>query len=141
MRFRQSLVTAAMLLGVCGVALADNDCSFKTLTLHGSYVFAATGYNIVAGVAQPKAIVEAINFNGDGTLSVPAATVSLNGTIMRSPPGGTGTYTVEPGCTGTLTFTGGPSFDIVISPKGDKLWMIQSNPNTVLQGIATRASN
>jgi hypothetical protein len=48
-------------------------------TLRGSYVFAATGYDIVGGVAQPKAIVEAIDFHGDGTLSVPAVTVSVNG--------------------------------------------------------------
>ena len=72
--FSQILVVAAMASGMSSVALADNDCSFKTLMLHGSYVFAATGYNIVSGVAQPKAIVEVINFNGDGTLSVPAAT-------------------------------------------------------------------
>jgi len=137
--FRQSLVAAAMVLGLSGVAMADNDCSFKTLMLHGSYVFAATGYNIVSGVAQPKAIVEVINFNGDGTLSVPAVTVSLNGTIVRSPA--PGTYTVETACTGTITFSSGPTFDIFVSAKGDKLWMIQTNPNTVLQGTATRASN
>ena len=83
---RQSLVAAAMALGVSGVALADNDCTLKTL--RGSYVFAAKGYNMVAGVAQPKAIVEVIDFNGDGTLSVPAATRSVNGVIARTPPGG-----------------------------------------------------
>jgi len=135
---RRSLVAAAMALGVSGVALADNDCTFKTLMLHGSYVFAAKGYNIVAGVAQPKAIVEVIVFNGDGTLSVPAATRSVNGVIARTPPGGTGSYTVEAGCTGTLAFLNGPSFDIFISPKGDKLWMIQTDPNSVLQGTATK---
>ena len=55
-------------------------------TLRGSYVFSATGFNIVGGVQQPKAIVEVIAFNGDGTLDVPAATVSLNGVIIRSLP-------------------------------------------------------
>ena len=53
-------------------------------TLRGSYVFSASGFNIVGGVQQPKAIVEVIVFNGDGTLDVPAATVSLNGLIVRS---------------------------------------------------------
>jgi hypothetical protein len=75
-------------LGVSAIALAGNDCTLKTL--RGTYVFAASGYNIVAGVAQPKAIVEIIDFNGDGTLSVPAATRSLNGVIARSTPGGPG---------------------------------------------------
>jgi hypothetical protein len=135
---RQSLVAAAMALGVSGVALADNDCSLKTL--RGSYVFAANGYNIVSGVAQPKTIVEVIDFNGDGTLSVPAATRSVNGVIARTPPGGTGSYTVDVGCKGTIAFDGGPSFDIFISPKGRTLWMIQTNSDTVFQGTATRIS-
>jgi hypothetical protein len=135
---RQSLVAAAMAVGVSGVALADNDCSLKTL--RGSYVFAANGYNIVSGVAQPKTIVEVIDFNGDGTLSVPAATRSVNGMVARTPPGGTGSYTVDAACTGTITFAG-PLFDIFISPNGETLWMIQTNPDTVFQGTATRVGN
>ena len=67
-------------------------------------MFAATGNNIMSGVPQPKAIVEVIEFNGDGTLSVPAATRSVNGAVARSLPGGTGSYTVEAGLTGTITF-------------------------------------
>ena len=135
---RQSLIIAAMTLGVSGVALADDDCTLKTL--RGSYIFAARGHTIVAGVAQPKAIVEAIDFNGDGTLTVPGTTRSVNGAIIRTPPGGTGTYTVQVGCQGTLAFDGGPSFDIFLSPTGAKVWMIQTNPDTVFQGTATRIS-
>src|SRR3982074_1010730 len=65
---RQGLVAAAIALGMSGVALAANDCTLKSL--RGTYVFTANGYNIVAGVPQPKAIVEVISFNGDGTLTV-----------------------------------------------------------------------
>jgi hypothetical protein len=137
---RHTLVALAMAVGVCGVAMAHDDdgraCSL--ITLRGSYVFAANGFNIVGGIAQPKAIVEVIDFNGDGTLSVPAATRSVNGVVAQIPPGGVGDYTVEAGCTGTLAFIGGPSFDIFIAPGGNTLWMIQTNPNTVLQGTATR---
>jgi hypothetical protein len=129
---RQSLVATAMALGVSGVALA-NDCTLKSL--HGTYVFTASGYNFVAGVAQPKAIVEVIDFNGDGTLSVPAATRSVNGVVAVTPPGGVGTYTVDAGCTGTITF-GGPAFDIFISPRAEKIWMIQTNSDTVFEGIS-----
>jgi hypothetical protein len=135
---RQGVIAATMVLGVSGVALADNDCTLKTL--RGSFVFAAKGYTIVAGVAQPKAIVEVINFNGDGTLSVPGATLSVNGVIVRTPPGGIGSYTVEAGCSGTITFDG-PLFDMFISPDGKKIWMIQTNPETVFQGTATRVGN
>ena len=107
-------------------------------TLRGSYVFSATGFNIVGGVQQPKAIVEVIAFNGDGTLDVPAATVSLNGVIIRSLHS-VGTYTVEENCSGTITFNG-PTYDMFLSKDGDDISMIQTNPNTVFQGLATRTS-
>jgi hypothetical protein len=107
-------------------------------TLRGTYVFAASGFNIVAGVAQPKAIIEVIEFNGDGTLSVPSATLSVNGVIVRPPPS-IGTYTVESDCSGTILF-GGPTFDIFISSRAAGIWMIQTNSNSVFQGTATRTS-
>jgi hypothetical protein len=145
---KQTLVAAAIALGMSGVAVAERAVErCYQGTLEGLYVFSATGYNIVAGVAQPKAITELIRFNADGTLSVPAASRSVNGVTGQSPPGGTGAYAVtdlvpgESACTGSLTFTGGPSFDLFIAPKGEDFWMIQNNPNTVLQGMVTRLSN
>ena len=123
-----------------GFAAAEGERPACTVrTLRGSYVFSATGFNIVGGVQQPKAIVEVIAFHGDGTLGVPAATVSLNGVIIRSLPS-SGTYTVEDDCTGTITLNG-PTFDIFVSRDGDDISMIQTNPNTVFQGRATRRSN
>ena len=135
---RLCLFAGAIALGFSGIASAQNLCPVKAQMLQGKYVFAGSGYNIVAGVAQPKALVEVINFNGDGTLSVPAATVTINGVIAQAPSGGTGSYTLDSSCAGTLTFSNGPSFDIFVSSKGDKIWMIQTNPNTVLQGEATK---
>ena len=91
------LVAVAIFSVVCGAAQArDDDEKGKgcnNSSLNGLYAFRASGFNIVFGVAQPKAIIELVNFHGDGTLDVPAATVSINGVIGRSPPGGTGTYT------------------------------------------------
>jgi hypothetical protein len=107
-------------------------------TLRGSYVFSASGFNIVGGVQQPKAIVEVVVFNGDGTLDVPSATVSLNGVIVRSPRS-VGTYTVEDNCSGKIAFNG-PTYDMFLSKDGDEISMIQTNPNTVFQGLATRTS-
>jgi hypothetical protein len=135
---RQSLVGAAMVLSMSGAALAANECTAKTL--YGTYVFTASGYNIVAGVAQPKAIIEVINFNGDGTLTVPAATRSVNGVVGRTLPGGGGTYTVDAGCTGKIAFDSpGPAFDVFIAPRGVKIWMIQTNSDTVFEGISESA--
>jgi len=105
-------------------------------TLRGPYVFSASGFNIVGGVQQPKAIVEVIVFNGDGTLDVPAATVSLNGVIIRSLHS-VGTYAVEEDCSGTVTFNG-PTYDMFLSKGGDDIAMIQTNPNTAFRGLATR---
>jgi hypothetical protein len=135
-------LVAAMSLGTSGAAptaLAPQSCSVQTL--RGSYLFATHGWNIVGGVAVPKAIVEGIDFNGDGTLVSPFATVSINGTIMHS-SGSLGTYTVAADCTGTLVFTGGPSFDIFVEPTGKQLWMIQTGGPVpaVFEGTVTRVS-
>lgn len=122
--------------GVSSAAAAQPACTERTL--RGSYVFSASGFNIVGGIQQPKAIVEVIAFNGDGTLDVTAATVSVNGLIIRSPRS-VGTYTVEDNCSGTITLNG-PTYDIFLSKDGDDISMIQTNPNTVFQGLATRTS-
>jgi hypothetical protein len=133
-----SLVAVAVAFGMSGMALAGgNGQSLSVQTLRGSYLFATHGWNIVGGVAQPKAIVEGINFNGDGTLVSPFATVSINGTIIHS-SGSVGSYTVEASGQGTLTFTGGASFDIFVEASGQQVWMIQTDSNTVFQGTATK---
>jgi hypothetical protein len=141
-----AVLVATMTWGVSGVALAEHhghECTVATLD--GLYVFAATGYIIPAdGPAQPKAIVEFIQFNGDGTLDVPGATRSLNGVVAQIPPGGTGSYTVadlvpaDEACAGSLTFTGGPSFDLFFPTKGKQIWLIQTNEGNVFQGTATK---
>src|SRR6266516_7275813 len=132
-------LVAAMALGTPGTARAESrGGSCGVHTLRGSYLFATHGWNIVGGVAVPKAIVEGIDFNGDGTLVSPFATVSINGTIIHS-SGTPGTYTVNADCTGTLSFTGGPSFDIFVSLNGQQLWMIQTGPvPAVFEGTVTR---
>ena len=122
--------------GVSQTAGQQPACTVRTLS--GSYVFSASGFNISGGVQQPKAIVEVIVFHGDGTLNVSAATLSLNGLIIRSLPS-IGTYTVEDDCSGKIAFDG-PTYDIFVAKDGDDISMIQTNPNTVFQGLATRTS-
>lgn len=118
-----------------------HECSVETID--GLYVFSASGSSLVNGVWQPKAIVEQIQFNGDGTLTVPAATVANragDGAITRATPGSAGTYTLDENCTGTLQFTPGPSFDLFGSPSGLQFEMIQTNANNVIEGTARRAT-
>jgi hypothetical protein len=132
---------AAMALGTPGLARAESRAaaSCGVHTLHGSYLFATHGYNIVGGVAVPKAILEGIDFNGDGTLVAPFVTVSINGNIIHN-SGTLGTYTVQADCRGTLTFADGNSFDIFVDRSGRDLWMIQtaSVVPVVFEGTATR---
>ncbi len=134
-----AVISVAIQFGIFGSARAQNGgsaCSEQTL--QGTFVFTAHGFNIVDGASQPKAIVEGITFNADGTLSVPFATVSVNGLIIQVPPGGGGVYTVEANCEGTLNFTNGPSFNIYVRPSGKSLWMIETDPNTVFEGTAVK---
>lgn len=138
------LFVVALVLALPGTALAHGQpppkmCSL--LTLRGDYVFTASGFALVDGEWQPKAIVESLHFNRDGTLSVTAATVANagnSGTVTQSPPGGTGVYALDTNCKGTLQFTPGPSFDIFVAQGGAELWMIQTNAGNVFQGHVKR---
>ena len=138
------LVAGAIVFGNGGSAAAQEQTPFGNCgltSLNGTYAFATHGYNVVSGVPVPKAIVETIQFNGDGTLVAPFATISINGTIIHN-SGATGTYTVDADCTGTIAFVPGPSFDFVIGRGGNQLWMIQtvdpSGAAPVFEGTATK---
>ena len=149
----QSLAAAIAFSMSAGVQADDNEgrgreCS--EATLQGLYVFSASGFSIVAGVAQPRALVEFIRFNGDGSLSNPAVTLSINGVITRGGgPGLSGTYSIESNCTGSLAFgPPGPTFDLYLAPSGSEVHMIFTGGPVpglgvvpgVLQGVAERVS-
>jgi len=142
-----SLLATTMWLGLSGVALANEKCGVNTL--RGLYVFSATGFIVPAAPAsaQPEAIVELIRFNGDGTVQVPGATLSLNGVIIKVPGGGTGSYTLAPldppdrACVGTLTFSESIHLDLFLPLDGHEIWMIQTDAGSVLQGKVTKLSN
>ena len=137
---RAGLALAALAASMPGMAHGGQAEPCGLGTLNGLYMFAATGFTMPQGAALPKAITEMIRFNGDGTLTVPAATHSINGVVARSAPGGTGTYSLDITCVGTLQFTNGPGFDIFVAPKDGDLWMIQTDQANVLEGRATRIS-
>jgi hypothetical protein len=135
-QYAAALALASLSWAACSTAQADDDrrpseCSVATL--RGLYSFTATGFNIINGVALPKAVTLFIRFNGDGTVTSPAATVSLNGVILR-PTILPGTYTVETDCTGKLQFgPPGPGFDLQVAVHGSTLAMLQTvNP---VQGV------
>ena len=143
-KLKTSHAAAAVLISCISAPSLSNEvkeCSLSTL--RGSYVFAATGFSQIGGVWQPKAVVERLVFNGDGTLSVTHATAANaqgNGAVVQFPPGGLGSYLLDTDCKGTLQFAAAPVlvFDIFVNSRGHEFWMIQTAPNNVLQGLGKR---
>jgi hypothetical protein len=93
--------------------------------LKGLYLWTWDGYQNVGGNLVPKAIMQGLRFSGDGTTFNPFGTVNIGGFIIIDGTGGVGTYTVAADCTGTLSITDGPSFNIRVGPGAQQLWTTQ----------------
>jgi hypothetical protein len=143
---KQVLLFAVLALLLVAVPAFANDHGCSLARLDGLYIFRASGFITPPGAAPiPKAINELIRFNGDGTASVPGVTVSIGGAITALPVGDPGHYTVadlvppDGVCSGTLAFgTGGPAFNLVFPLHAGRIWLIQTNPNNVFEGTATK---
>jgi len=132
-----------------GARAGHDDCTVAELD--GVYVFTANGFTTISPATtptSPKAIVEVIHFNGDGTAEASRATRSINGNPIEENPGSNGTYTVNPVpfdgvCQGSLTFAGGaPNFDLYfVQANPDVIWEIQTDKGNVFQGAATKVSH
>ena len=116
-------LVAAMALGTpatAGAAADGQACSVHML--RGLYLWTFDGYQNVGGNLVPKAVMQGTRFNGDGTTFNAFGTVNIGGFIIIDATGGVGTYTVAPDCTGTLSITDGPSFNMYVGPGAQKLW-------------------
>jgi len=145
------IASVAFILCLPSIAAADVTNRCKDTILRGHYIFTATGYTRPPSSGPgtlwvPKAIVEVLHFNGDGTLSTPALTVANpfgdTGGILQPPAGADGVYSINADCTGTVEFFDAASvaFTIYVAPpRGESFWMIQVNPaNNVFQGSGKR---
>ena len=139
-------------LGLPGLAAAGPMNRCGDAVLKGEYAFNATGFTRAANSPPgapwvPKAILEILRFNGDGTLTTPAVAVANSfgdtGAVLQPPAGAPGVYTVNPDCTGTVQFLGDNNVTYTIyvdPPRGETIRMIQTSPaNNVFQGVAKRA--
>lgn len=148
---KNSAAALSLLLCIPALAIAEsrNRCNHEMLK--GQYIFSATGFTRAPGSGPgtpwvPKAIVEVIQFNGDGTLTTPALTAANPfgdlGSILQPPAGGApGVYSINDDCSGTVQFADAANvtFKIYVERGGNRLWMIQTNPaNNVFQGSARR---
>lgn len=145
-------VATLSLLFLClpGLAAADDSNRCTNDILHGRYVFSATGYTRPPASGPgtpwvPKAILEVLQFNGDGTLTTPSLTAANpfgdTGAILQPGAGAPGSYLINDDCTGTVHFSdaNNVTFKIYVDPRGDTIWMIQTNPaDNVFQGVANR---
>jgi len=149
----KKILVAILPLIMClpGLAVADPAKRCRVDILKGQYVLAATGFTRAPGSLPgtpwvPKAILEVIQFNGDGTLSTPSVVVANPfgdfGNVLQPPSGANGLYSINDDCTGTVQFldANNVTYKIYVAPpQGDTIWMIQSNPaNNVFQGTAKR---
>ena len=112
--------------------------------LRGLYLWSFDGHSNVDGNFVPGAVMQGLQFNGDGTTYNPFGTVNSGGIVFDA-SGFSGTYTVNPDCTGTLSPAPGiaPSFNIYVGPGAQQVWTIQSTPDGegtlgVSVGTATR---
>ena len=101
------------------------DCSVGMLK--GLYMWTFDGYTHLNGNLLPKAVMQGLQFNGDGTTYNPFGTVNIGGTVIIDATGGVGTYTVAADCTGTLSIVNGPSFNIYVGPGAQQVWTTQTN--------------
>jgi hypothetical protein len=104
--------------------------------LRGLYLWTFDGYENFGGNFVPKAVMQGLQFNGDGTTFNPFGTVNIGGTIIINAAGGVGTYTVAPDCTGTLSITNGPTFNIYVGPGAQQVWTLETSPSPAGTGVS-----
>jgi hypothetical protein len=116
---------------------AQGGCSVATL--NGNYGFKNTGFTTpshsVTGTEIPVAVLGLDMFDGAGNISVTNGTLAVKGKIFT---GGTtsGTYTVNPDCTGSITYTAGVAAgetqNMVIVNGGTEIFGIDAVPSTTV---------
>jgi hypothetical protein len=77
---------------------------------------------VLVSAARTKESSFCLRFNGDGTTSNPFGAVNVGSTIIIDATGAVETYTVAADCTGTLSITGAPSFNIYVGPGAQQVW-------------------
>jgi len=122
--------------GTSATAQAAADGRVCNGTLKGLYLWTFDAYTNFGGNFVPTAVLQGLQFNGDGTTLNTFGTVNIGGTIVFDVTGAVGSYTVAPDCTGTLSITGGPNFNIYVGPGAQKVWTIQSSPTPASTGVS-----
>ena len=101
-------------------------------TLKGRYLFAGSGTLFPPAFGVTETSVDSAAgfhiFDGKGK-GHDYVTFTVNGIDQNVPSPNDLTYTLNPDCTGTYAVLGGgPTFDIFVSPNGDEMTSINTNP-------------
>lgn len=135
-----AVALTALALAISPAAKAD-DRGCSNVTLRGTFAFTSTGFiTAPPEVAGPFAETGTQVFDGmGGTTAV--ITLSQNGNIL--PATVTGTYIVNPDCTGTFTLRVLPidvtvHVSFVIDDAGNGFQAIETDPGLVITRIARR---
>lgn len=137
--FTMAAVTA-LALAISPTAKAD-DKGCTNATVRGTFAYTSTGYiTAPAAIAGPFAETGTQVFDGKGGTTA-TVTLSQNGNIL--PVTVTGTYTVNPDCTGTMTLQVSPidvTVDVffVIDDGGNGFQAIETDPGIVITRIGRR---
>jgi len=120
----------------------ERTCTEKTLK--GWYLFAKNGTVFPPGFGvtepTPSAVAGVRIFHGDGT-GTDTVTFSLGGVIVVENGVLPFSYVVDADCTGSITVTNGPSFDLFIAPNGESFAEISTAPpGNEVSDIARRVS-
>jgi hypothetical protein len=140
MKFRISLVLLTLALATSSLRAAHaRDCTNNTIegsyafTIHGQ-IFAPNGSLVVDGIAKTT-------FDGNGNLTQVDA-VAVNGNPLQVWRPGTGTYSVNPDCTGTMTLLipDQPPLHlaILVSGSGDLIHTVVTDPGFAVTSDAER---
>jgi hypothetical protein len=109
--------------------------------LHGQYGFKIDGSNVTPAPGKIAA-VGTQSFDGAGNFSA-TNYLSLNGVVGLY--SFTGTYTVNPDCTGIVTahFAGGitSSMYFVLVENGSRLYSISVDPGSIVTGVYTKVES
>jgi hypothetical protein len=120
-----AVLTLVFMLGLAPKAHAQQQCS--NASLRGGYGFHAFATIVPAGT--PRAVIAVFTFDGRGNY---AGTVTLNdnGSIIQFPD--TGTYVVNPDCTGTLFPNSGGRSQVVVVDGGNEFYQIRIEPSSIV---------
>ncbi len=140
-----ALTMVAFALNMASIPAFADDGGCSVATLVGSYGIESSGSIVALGPIGPVVEVGIATFDGVGNVSQ-TSTVSLNGTIVPDRSSLSGTYQVNPDCTGDLALVlpVGPGVTItstahfVIVDHGKEIRLVNTGTGRVLVSNARK---